>query len=93
MAKNNTIQEALKMIECFDWFWRMADDGYDWRYNAAKAGMRRFVALVRTIENIAAREALRNLWTLTYEEARNDVSGVKYDNTDKRNEYMAALAA
>ena len=93
MTQNNKIQEALQMIESHDWYWRMADSGYDWRYNAAKAGMRQFVALVSSIENEIVRTALRNLWTLAFEEARDAVNGHDTDNTAKRNEYMAALAA
>lgn len=93
MTQNKTIQEALNMIDRFDWYWRMADSGYDWRYNAAKAGMRKFVALVSTIDNEIVRKALRNLWTLKFEEARDAVNGKNTDNTEKKNEYMAALAA
>ncbi len=93
MTQNKTIQEALNMIDRFDWYWRMADSGYDWRYNAAKAGMRKFVALVSTLDNEIVRKALRNLWTLKFEEARDAVNGKNTDNTEKKNEYMAALAA
>ncbi len=93
MTQNTTIQEALNMIDRFDWYWRMADSGYDWRYNAAKAGMRKFVALVSTIDNEIVKKALRNLWTLKFEEARDAVNGKDTDNSEKKNEYMAALAA
>ena len=93
MTQNTTIQEALNMIDRFDWYWRMADSGYDWRYNAAKAGMRKFVALVSTIDNEIVKKALRNLWTLKFEEARDAVNGKNTDNSEKKNEYMAALAA
>lgn len=93
MAQNNKIQEALQMIDNHDWYWRMADSGYDWRYETAEAGMKKFVALVNTIENKIVRMALRNLWTLRFEEARDAVNGHDTDNSAKRNEYMAALAA
>ena len=93
MTQNTTIQEALIMIDRFDWYWRMADSGYDWRYECAKAGMRKFVALVSTLDNEIVRKALRNLWTLKFEEARDAVNGKNTDNTEKKNEYMAALAA
>jgi hypothetical protein len=93
MTQNTTIQEALNMIDRFDWYWRMADSGYDWRYNAAKAGMRKFVALVSTIDNEIVKKALRNLWTLKFEEARDAMNGKNTDNSEKKNEYMAALAA
>lgn len=93
MTTFSKIQEALKMIDCFDWYWRMADDGYEWRYENAKREMRKYVALVNTFEDEKIRTALRNLWTLKFEEARDAVNGRKTDYTAKRNEYMAALAA
>ena len=90
MAKNNKIQAALEMIESYDWYWRMADE---WLYNSAKAGMRRFVTLVSTIEDGNVRMALRGLWTLRYEEASSIISGCHADVSAQRNEYMAVLAA
>lgn len=93
MANENKIQDALQMIDRFDWYWRMADSGFDWRYENAKAGMRKFVALVHSIDNEIVRKALRNLWTLKYEEARDAVNGKETDNAEIRREYMAALAA
>ena len=93
MANENKIQDALQMIDKFDWYWRMADSGFDWRYESAKASMRKFVALVNSIDNEIVRKALRNLWTLKYEEARDAVNGKETDYTEIRNEYMAALAA
>ncbi len=93
MTQNTNIQEAIKMIDNFDWFWRMADSGYDWRYNNAKAGMRRFVKFVNTIENANVREMLRNLWTLRWEEASNDINGRKdEENQTRQEELMNALA-
>ena len=38
MTQEHKIQTALQMIDGYDWYWRMADD---WRYDSAKAGMRR----------------------------------------------------
>ena len=93
MTQNSKIQDALQMIDRFDWYWRMADGGYTWRYDNAKAEMKKFVALVHSIDNEIVRKALRNLWTLKYEEARDAMNGKETDNTEIRNEYMAALAA
>lgn len=84
------IQTALDMIESYDWFWRMSDA---WLYDSAKAGMRRFVTLVSTIEDGNVRMALRGLWTLRYEEASSIISGRHADVSAQRNEYMAVLAA
>lgn len=90
MTQENKIQRALQMIDSYDWYWRMADA---WLYDSAKAGMRKFVSLVNSIEDGNIRTALRNLWTLKYEETRGFISGVSADITAKRNEYMAVLAA
>ena len=90
MAQDNKIQTALEMIENYDWFWSMADE---WRYDSAKAGMRRFVALVNTIEDEDVRKALRGLWSLRYEEASSVINGRNIDTSAQRNEYMVVLAA
>ena len=55
--------------------------------------MRNFVELVSTIENSNIRQALRNLWTLKFEETRGTICGGSADTSAKRNEYMAVLAA
>ena len=90
MAQDSKIQKALNMIDNYDWFWRMSDE---WLYSSAKAGMRRFVALVNTIGDENVRTALRGLWTLRYEEASSIISGRHADVSAQRNEYMAVLAA
>ncbi len=90
MIQDNKIQAALEMIDSYDWYWRMADE---WLYGSAKAGMRRFVALVNTIKDENARMALRGLWTLRYEEASSIISGRHADVSAQRNNYMAILAA
>ena len=90
MAQDNKIRTALEMIENYDWFWSMADE---WRYDSAKAGMRRFVALVNTIEDEDVRKALRGLWSLRYEEASSVINGRNIDTSAQRNEYMVVLAA
>ena len=90
MAKDSKIQIALEMIESYDWYWRMADE---WLYDSAKAGMRRFVTFVSTIEDEDVRKALRGLWTLRYEEASSIINGRNIDTSAQRNEYMAVLAA
>lgn len=66
MEQNNNIQKAIEMIEHHDWNWRMADYGYEWRYNSAKADMKSFVKLVKSIEVAEVRETLRNMWTLVF---------------------------
>lgn len=93
MTQNTNIQEAIKMIESHDWYWMMSDYGYESNYNAAKAGMKKFVKFVSTIENANVREMLRNLWTLRWEAARDAINGRKNeDNQVKQEELMNALA-
>ena len=55
--------------------------------------MRRFVALVNTIEDEDVRKALRGLWSLRYEEASSVINGRNIDTSAQRNEYMVVLAA
>ena len=90
MTQDSKIQKALDMIDNYDWFWSMSDA---WRYDSAKAGMRRFVTLVSTIEDEDVRKALRGLWSLRYEEASSVINGRNIDTSAQRNEYMAVLAA
>ena len=92
MTTNNTIQEAIKMINSHDWYWMMADYGYEAHYNAAKASMRSFVSLVKTIDNINVREALRNLWKLHYEHARNSINGHDTENYEGRKTELMNIA-
>ena len=93
MTQSSNIQEALKMIDSHDWFWRMSDYGYESNYNSAKAHMKSFVKLVSRIENATIREMLRNLWQLRWESARDAINGRKdEENESKQNELKAALA-
>lgn len=77
MTSNNNIQEAIKMIESHDWNWRYADYGYDSRYNAAKASMKAFVKLVKTIDNVEVRETLRNMWMLIFNSKMDEYNTCK----------------
>lgn len=86
MTTNNTIQEAIIMIETHDWNWRYADYGYDSRYNAAQASMKNFVKFVKAIDNAEVRETLRNMWTLLYNSKMEEYRSTK-------NELLNAYAA
>lgn len=77
MTTNTNIQEAIKMIENHDWNWRYADYGYDSRYNTAKADMKAFVKLVKTIDNADVRETLRNMWVLVFNNKMNEYHNLK----------------
>ena len=86
MTTNSAIQEAIKMIETHDWNWRMADYGYESRYNNAKASMKTFVKFVKTIDNNEVRETLRGMWTLLFNSKMDEYRSAK-------NELLNAYAA
>lgn len=77
MKHSNNINEAINMIEHHDWNWRMADYGYESRYNSAKANMKAFVKLVKTIDNAEVRETLRNMWVLVFNDKRDEYKTLK----------------
>ena len=77
MKPNSYINEAINMIEHHDWSWRMADYGYESRYNAAKANMKAFVKLVKTIDNAEVRVTLRNMWVLVFNDKRDEYKTLK----------------
>ena len=92
MRQTNDIQEAIQMIENHDWFWMMADYGYEQNRNSAQTHMKSFVKLVASIADASVREMLRDLWTLRWEAARNTING-KYNenNQAKQEELIASL--
>ena len=87
---SNNIHEALQMIDHHDWYWMMSEE-YTRSYNAAKASMKAFVALVNTITNETVREALKALWMLRYNNARNAINGRDTD-ASKEAELMNTIA-
>ena len=92
MTTNNKIQEALKMIDTHDWYWKMAEE-FTRYYNNAKAGMKAFVKLVNTIEEEDVREQLKALWMLNYNYANAAIDGKKFDGFEtKKAEILKALA-
>ena len=91
MTQSNNIQEAIQMINRHDWYWMMSEE-YTRSYNAAKASMKAFVALVNTISNETIREALRALWVLHFNNARNAINGKVEDTTAKEAELMNTIA-
>ena len=92
---SDKINEAIEMVKHHDWYWMMEDYGYIENSNRAEAHMRRFVRLVATIDNANVREALRNLWTLDYDHAHDNIAGRETENYEcRRNELLnIALAA
>ncbi len=90
MATKNIIAEAIEMINGHDWYWRMADYGFESRYQSAKATMKAYVALVANLTDSTVKQALRDLWTLHYNVASDDVNG---RNTDYFEAQEASLLA
>lgn len=66
MATIETINKALLAMNNHDWWWMMADYSHP-AMDYARGNMRYFVELVATITDAKIRKALRDLWTLTYE--------------------------
>ena len=91
MTQSNYIQEAIQMINRHDWYWMMSEE-YTRSYDAAKASMKAFVALVNTISNETIREALRALWMLQYNNARNSINGKVEGTTAKEAEILNVIA-
>lgn len=77
MIQSSNINEAIRMIETHDWYWRMADYGYESRYNAAKANMKAFVTFLKTIDNAEVRETLRNMWVLVFHDKMDEYKTLK----------------
>lgn len=66
MATIETINKALDAMNNHDWWWMMADYSHP-AMDYARGNMRYFVELVATIADAGIRNALRELWKVTYE--------------------------
>lgn len=66
MATTEIINKALATMNNHDWYWCFADYTHP-AIDNARGNMRYFVELVATISDAGIRKALRDLWTLTYE--------------------------
>ena len=66
MATVEIINKALEVMSNHDWYWMMSDFTHP-AIDSARGSMRYFVELVASISNANIRKALRDLWTLTYE--------------------------
>ena len=60
----NKIEQALQILNAQDWYWMMCDSNS--AYGQAKATMRAFVEVVKSIKDSTIVKALRDLWTATY---------------------------
>ena len=61
----NKIEKALSILNSHDWYWAMADYTNP-AYGNAYGSMRAFVDVVASIADSTIVEALRGLWTATY---------------------------
>lgn len=59
------IEKALSIMKSHDWYWCMADYTYP-AYGNAYDSMRAFVEIVASINDKVIINALRDLWTVTY---------------------------
>lgn len=88
------IEKALNILKGHDFYWFMADFAYtDGTRDNAKASMKYFVKVVSQIDNKNIREALRNLWTLYYDEARARVNGRDIENFNGKEEELMSILA
>lgn len=82
------IEKALQILNYQDWFWMMSDSNS--AYGEAKASMRAFVEVVKSIKDSAIAKALRDLWEATYTYAHktmfreNDEAKVVYETTKEQ---------
>lgn len=94
MATTEIINKALETLKNHDWYWMMADYSHP-AMDYARGSMRYFVELVATITDVSIRKALRDLWTLTYENvhaklwSKNEESNKVYEA--KKAELMAII--
>lgn len=71
----SNIERALNILNHRDWYYMMADYGYDRRRENAKAEMKEYVALCNGVEDTNIKNALRALWILKYNECRDNING------------------
>ena len=71
----NNFERALNILNHRDWYYMMADYGYESRRENAKAEMKEYVALCNGIEDSNIKNALRALWILKYNECRDNING------------------
>lgn len=88
MATIETINKALEALKNHDWYWMMADYSHP-AMDYARGNMRFFVELVATIADADIRKALRDLWTLTYENVHANLFG-KNEEANKQYETKKA---
>ena len=66
MATIDIIKRALSILNSHDFYYMMADYGYEKAERSAKASMKYFVEVTNTLPS-DLREMMRNLWIAAYE--------------------------
>lgn len=82
------IEKALSIMKSHDWFWCMADYTNP-AYGNAYGSMRAFVEVVASLADKVIAEALRNLWTATYDYIHKTMWG---SNDEAKAEFKAKEA-
>lgn len=88
MATVEIINKALEAMNNHDWYWMMADYSHP-AVDYARGNMRYFVELVASITDTSIRKAMRDLWTLTYENVHKNMWG-KDEEANKEYEIKKA---
>ncbi len=65
------IEQAERMIQNHDFLWFMCDLGYFEKEREAKASMKAFVSLVKTIPDTNVQEELRSKWVAAYKRQKS----------------------
>ena len=84
----NKIEKALSILNHHDWYWAMADYTNP-AYGNAYGTMRAFVDVVASIADSTIVEALRGLWTATYNYVHATMFG---SNDEAKAEFKAKEA-
>ena len=61
------IDQAMSIMDNFDWYWRMCDSDYKNLSRIAESSKNRFLQLLKEINDTDIVNALRDIWTAHYE--------------------------
>lgn len=97
MRTTEIINKALEVMNSQDWYWYMSDYQINEMRNKAYGTMRYYVELVASINNATIRNAMRELWAITYNymglnspmSSPTDMQTREYNN--RKAELMAAI--
>ncbi len=61
------IDQAMSIMDNFDWYWRMRDSDYKNHSRIAEIRKNRFLQILKEINDTDIIKALRDIWTAHYE--------------------------